>query len=61
VPALENAVTASRPGPCQLASGPGGCWSPRQRFHVNLAVAAVTIGAVSITMSLAGLEPGNRL
>jgi manganese efflux pump family protein len=30
-------------------------------FHVNLAVAAVVIGAVSITMSLAGLELGSRL
>jgi manganese efflux pump family protein len=30
-------------------------------FHVNLAVAAVVIGAVSITMSLVGLELGSRL
>jgi manganese efflux pump family protein len=30
-------------------------------FHVSLAVAAVIIGAVSITMSLAGLELGNRI
>jgi manganese efflux pump family protein len=30
-------------------------------FHVNLAVAAVIIGAVSVTLSLAGLELGNRL
>ena len=30
-------------------------------FHVDLAVAAVIIGAVSITMSLAGLELGSRL
>jgi manganese efflux pump family protein len=30
-------------------------------FHVGVAVAAVIIGAVSITMSLAGLELGNRL
>ena len=43
----------ARARPCQLASGPGGCWSPGQRFHVNLAVATVTIVAVSITMSLA--------
>jgi manganese efflux pump family protein len=30
-------------------------------FHVNLVVAAVVIGAVSITMSLVGLELGSRL
>ena len=30
-------------------------------FHVNLALAAVLIGAVSITMSLLGLELGNRI
>jgi putative Mn2+ efflux pump MntP len=30
-------------------------------YHVNLAVAAVIIGAVSVTMSLAGLELGDRL
>jgi len=30
-------------------------------FHVSLAVAAIIIGAVSVTMSLAGLELGNRL
>ena len=30
-------------------------------YHVNLAVAAVIIGAVSITLSLAGLELGDRL
>jgi manganese efflux pump family protein len=30
-------------------------------FHVNIAVAAVVIGAVSITMSLLGLELGSRL
>jgi manganese efflux pump family protein len=30
-------------------------------LHVSLAVAAVTIGTVSITMSLAGLELGSRL
>jgi manganese efflux pump family protein len=30
-------------------------------FHVSLAVAAVVIGAVSITMSLLGLELGSRL
>jgi putative Mn2+ efflux pump MntP len=30
-------------------------------FHVDLAVAAVVIGAVSITMSLLGLELGSRL
>ena len=30
-------------------------------FHVNLAVAAAAIGAVSITMSLLGLELGSRL
>jgi putative Mn2+ efflux pump MntP len=30
-------------------------------FHVNLAVAAVVIGAVSICLSLLGLELGSRL
>jgi putative Mn2+ efflux pump MntP len=30
-------------------------------FHVNLAVAAVIIGAVSVTMSLIGLELGSRI
>jgi manganese efflux pump family protein len=30
-------------------------------FHVNLAVAAVVIGAVSVTMSLLGLELGSKL
>jgi manganese efflux pump family protein len=30
-------------------------------FHVNLAVAAVVIGAVSVTLSLIGLELGNRI
>ncbi len=30
-------------------------------FHVSLAAAAVVVGAVSITMSLAGLELGSRL
>jgi manganese efflux pump family protein len=30
-------------------------------FHVNLIIAAVLIGAVSIAMSLLGLELGNRL
>lgn len=30
-------------------------------FHLNLAVAAVTIGVVSISMSLIGLELGNRI
>lgn len=30
-------------------------------YHVNLAVAAVIIGAVSVTLSLAGLELGDRL
>ena len=30
-------------------------------FHVNLAVAAVLIGAVSVTLSLIGLELGNRI
>jgi manganese efflux pump family protein len=30
-------------------------------FHVSLVVAAVVIGAVSITLSLLGLELGNRL
>ncbi len=29
--------------------------------HVNLAAAAVLIGAVSVILSLAGLEPGDRL
>jgi putative Mn2+ efflux pump MntP len=29
-------------------------------FHVSLAVAAVIIGAVSVTMSLVGLELGSR-
>jgi manganese efflux pump family protein len=30
-------------------------------YHVSLAVAAITIGVVSVTMSLAGLELGDRL
>lgn len=30
-------------------------------FHVSLAVAAVIIGAVSVALSLIGLELGNRL
>jgi putative Mn2+ efflux pump MntP len=30
-------------------------------YHVNLAVAAVIIGVVSVTLSLVGLELGNRL
>jgi putative Mn2+ efflux pump MntP len=30
-------------------------------FHVNLAVAAVVIGAISVSMSLIGLELGNRI
>jgi putative Mn2+ efflux pump MntP len=30
-------------------------------YHVNLLLAAVVIGAVSVTMSLVGLELGNRL
>jgi manganese efflux pump family protein len=30
-------------------------------YHINLAVAAVIIGAVSVTMSLVGLELGDRL
>jgi putative Mn2+ efflux pump MntP len=30
-------------------------------FHVSLAVAAVIIGAVSVTLSLIGLELGNRI
>ena len=30
-------------------------------FHVNFAVAAVVIGAISVTMSLIGLELGNRI
>jgi len=30
-------------------------------FHINLAVAAVVIGAVSVTMSLIGLELGSRI
>jgi putative Mn2+ efflux pump MntP len=30
-------------------------------YHVSLAVAAIVIGAVSVTMSLIGLELGNRL
>ena len=30
-------------------------------FHVNLAVAAVVIGAVSVTLSLIGLELGSRI
>jgi hypothetical protein len=46
---------------CSFASGPGGCWPAGQRFHANLAVAAVTIGAVSITQSLAELELGDLL
>ena len=30
-------------------------------YHINLAVAAIIIGAVSVTLSLAGLELGDRL
>jgi manganese efflux pump family protein len=30
-------------------------------YHINLAVAAITIGAVSVTLSLIGLELGDRL
>jgi len=30
-------------------------------FHLNLAVAAVVIGAVSVTLSLIGLELGSRI
>jgi manganese efflux pump family protein len=30
-------------------------------FHVNLAVAAIVIGCVSVAMALAGLELGNRI
>ena len=30
-------------------------------FHVNLAVAAITIGVVSVTLSLIGLDLGDRL
>ena len=30
-------------------------------YHVNLAAAAVLIGVVSVTLSLVGLELGNRL
>jgi manganese efflux pump family protein len=30
-------------------------------FHVSLAVAAIIIGAVSVTMSLIGLELGSRI
>jgi putative Mn2+ efflux pump MntP len=30
-------------------------------YHVNLVVAAVIIGVVSVTLSLAGLELGDRL
>jgi len=30
-------------------------------FHINLAVAAIVIGAVSVTMSLIGLELGSRI
>jgi len=30
-------------------------------YHVNFAVAAIVIGAVSVTLSLAGLELGDRL
>lgn len=30
-------------------------------FHINLAVAAIIIGAVSVSMSLIGLELGNRI
>ena len=53
----------------------GGCWSPGGAlsidnlavgfalgtFHINLAAAAVVIGAVSVTMSLIGLELGSRI
>ncbi len=52
----------SRLGPAvPAASGPGGCWSAGQRFHANLAVAAATIGAVSITQSPTELELGDLL
>ena len=30
-------------------------------FHVSLALAAIVIGAISVSMSLAGLELGNRI
>ena len=30
-------------------------------YHVTFALAAIIIGAVSVTMSLAGLELGNRI
>ncbi len=30
-------------------------------FHVNLALAAIVIGAISVSMSLIGLELGNRI
>jgi putative Mn2+ efflux pump MntP len=30
-------------------------------FHVSLALAAVVIGAISVAMSLIGLELGNRI
>jgi len=30
-------------------------------FHVDLAVAAILIGVVSVAMALAGLELGNRI
>jgi len=30
-------------------------------FHINFAVAAIVIGAISVTMSLIGLELGNRI
>ena len=33
----------------------------RPAAHVNLAIAAVIIGAVSVTLSLIGLELGNRI
>ena len=30
-------------------------------FHVSLALAAIVIGAISVSMSLIGLELGNRI
>jgi len=33
--------------------------SPRGTYHVNLALAAITIGTVSVTLPLTGLELGD--
>jgi putative Mn2+ efflux pump MntP len=38
-----------------------GCTAVLGTYHVNIAVAAITLGAVSVTLSLIGLELGDRL